>query len=134
MGPGAGGPHLNGGEHDIAADAHLFVELHTMDIQTVITEGRGSGRSNDSVATWPGPTPNIRRVGPLHSARRVDNHHAQTKQKPSPGGRKPFCNGICAQTSRFGWGGYQAERVGLTIVVLHTLQVIHDLQSKKRND
>ena len=66
----------------------------------------------------------------IHLAR-WNSSRANVK-KTSPGGRKPVCNGRCAQTSRFGWGGYLAGR--LTLAILHTLQVIHDLERRKQND
>ena len=102
-----------------------------MDNSTVITQmGRGPGRLSDSGATWPGPTP-------LHPVRRKSSRENNTEL--SPKGRKPVCNGRCAQKSRFGWGRYHAGRIGRMRdtpdrVHLHTHYVINDLERTKHND
>ena len=134
-GMGAGGPHL---DDDWRAAALVVNPLHTMETSTLITEaGRGPGGSSDSGATWPGATPHFPPrwlwTSLLQPARRKSSRADETK--PSPGGRKPVCNGRCAQTSRFGWGGYLAQRKCLTLRrVLHTLQVIDDLERREKND
>ena len=137
-GTGTGETHLD----DVwraAAIPRLPIPLHTMGISTVITEvGRGPGGSSDFGATWPGPTPHCPRrslwTSSIHPARRKSSRENNTEL--SPKGRKPVCNGRCAQTSRFGCGGYLAGRMILTIfcVPLHTLQTIHDLERRKHND